>query len=105
MNTINDIDYMYNNLTNCYNYENNDNNNNNNEINNEINNVINKIFKIHNILSYKKNENKYNICVICLENNNINNNTILYCKHIFHKECIEKWFEHNKTCPICKRKN
>ena len=27
---------------------------------------------------------------------------ILNCKHDYHEECIKKWFERNKICPICK---
>ena len=25
-----------------------------------------------------------------------------YCKHFFHKECIDKAFEVNKNCPLCR---
>ena len=43
-------------------------------------------------------------CSICLENFNINNKCIKIpeCQHIFHKDCIYKWFDKNKTCPICR---
>ncbi|CAA3003001.1 E3 ubiquitin-protein ligase ATL41-like [Olea europaea var. sylvestris] len=28
--------------------------------------------------------------------------TLPNCKHTFHAECIDKWFESNSTCPICR---
>jgi hypothetical protein len=24
------------------------------------------------------------------------------CKHAFHRACLEKWLQENKTCPLCK---
>ena len=27
----------------------------------------------------------------------------LRCKHLFHTSCINRWFEVNFTCPLCKR--
>lgn len=27
---------------------------------------------------------------------------IKVCRHAFCKPCIDKWFEENKTCPLCK---
>ena len=44
------------------------------------------------------------MCSICfqpLETNNIVR-TISRCNHIFHRECIDQWFEDNITCPICR---
>ena len=41
------------------------------------------------------------ICAIC--QNIITKDTnilILPCKHFFHYDCIEKWFEKHNTCPI-----
>jgi len=31
---------------------------------------------------------------------------VLPCKgkHAFHTKCIDKWFENNDTCPICREK-
>ena len=26
---------------------------------------------------------------------------LLYCKHIFHKKCLDKWFKKKAVCPIC----
>jgi len=44
-------------------------------------------------------------CSICLEEYNTNDNIIILdCNHIFHRECISKWF-HNKdikNCPLCR---
>lgn len=42
-------------------------------------------------------------CMICLEN--IESNTIvrkLNCTHYFHYECVDRWFETNKSCPVCR---
>jgi hypothetical protein len=40
-------------------------------------------------------------CGICLENSNelIETN----CKHIFHLECLNKWFSHSENCPTCRK--
>ena len=42
-------------------------------------------------------------CCICL--NDIDKNSsiiVLSCNHIYHKNCITRWFNKNKTCPICR---
>jgi E3 ubiquitin-protein ligase BIG BROTHER-like protein len=42
-----------------------------------------------------------NSCVICMEDFNKNDEIReLDCKHIFHKNCIDKWFTEHKKCPI-----
>ena len=42
-------------------------------------------------------------CIICFnEINKEDDIIILPCKHFYHKECISKWFETSKTCPICR---
>ena len=49
--------------------------------------------------------NEITRCVICLEN--INNNSIVRrinkCNHLFHINCIDKWFENKITCPTCRQ--
>jgi hypothetical protein len=47
-----------------------------------------------------------NPCSICYENleKMSKSQIILSCGHEYHKECISKWFEHNKTCPYCRAK-
>ena len=42
-------------------------------------------------------------CMICLENYNSNEKvTALPCIHLFHTNCIKKWMEKKRECPICK---
>lgn len=43
-------------------------------------------------------------CIICLENliSKDKIRKINRCGHMFCSQCIEKWFEENKTCPLCK---
>ena len=57
--------------------------------------------------SWYKNLNfnlKYDNCIICLEKfNKYSNIQKLSCDHIFHKNCIYKWYETNDKCPICRK--
>lgn len=25
------------------------------------------------------------------------------CKHVFHKECLAKWFDNKPECPVCRK--
>ena len=45
--------------------------------------------------------NEKTTCSICLEENNNEMSTTL-CDHVFHTECINKWFETNRQCPLCR---
>ena len=48
-----------------------------------------------------KNFDKQTNCVICMEEFKENDEIReLDCKHIFHKNCIDKWFTEHKKCPI-----
>tara|TARA_B100001063_G_scaffold211705_1_gene210196 strand:+ start:435 stop:869 length:435 start_codon:yes stop_codon:yes gene_type:complete len=40
-------------------------------------------------------------CCICLDESEENIKTLL-CGHKYHKECIEKWFTKEETCPLCR---
>lgn len=42
-------------------------------------------------------------CSICLSSNNTNAYSTLDCGHIFHKSCIDEWFIHGDSCPICRQ--
>jgi hypothetical protein len=44
-------------------------------------------------------------CTICLDNIQQNNiiREINKCKHTFHIECSDKWFEDHITCPHCRQ--
>jgi len=62
--------------------------------------------------SLTKKENGPNYCLICFDEFDIKtqyspeiNTQCLVCKTIFHKQCINKWFLHNNTCPYCRSPN
>lgn len=41
------------------------------------------------------------VCLSSLEENEVARR-LPNCKHIFHAECIDKWFESHPNCPICR---
>ena len=56
--------------------------------------------------TYTLNETTTKTCAICLASMG---NTLLGemvtelpCKHVFHKQCLARWFKDNNTCPLCK---
>ena len=73
-----------------------ENNNKNNNINNNIfkkmGNIIKILFTKNFFYFYKKNSMV------------LNGELYMYtpCSHVFHSECLEKWFEFKKECPNCR---
>ena len=51
----------------------------------------------------KINDSSDDNCIICLDNFKLNDE-ILYlpCMHLYHKECIIKWFLKEDICPLCR---
>ena len=45
-----------------------------------------------------------NECAICLCEFRYHEKGVisLKCGHLFHKDCVAKWFEAHHTCPICR---
>ena len=41
-------------------------------------------------------------CSICLEQITEDTNFTTICNHNFHKNCLGKWCNTNKTCPSCR---
>ena len=41
-------------------------------------------------------------CSICLKDINNNDKFITDCNHIFHIECINKWYKISHRCPLCR---
>jgi hypothetical protein len=42
-------------------------------------------------------------CPVCFEDVQFSNRHMTTCHHVFHQECIRKWFETSDECPICRR--
>lgn len=50
----------------------------------------------------KKNHNVVECC-ICLETLSFRQHSrTLQCNHLFHKKCIDKWFDRDRRCPVCR---
>ena len=62
----------------------------------------------HSELTYLSDEEIPNdtVCYICFEGitNSIEDNRVvrLECNHIFHENCIRRWFQRSNTCPTCR---
>ncbi|KAL4462139.1 hypothetical protein ABPG72_010455 [Tetrahymena utriculariae] len=43
-------------------------------------------------------------CIICLDKLQTGQivSIITECQHYYHQECIDNWFQCNKTCPLCR---
>ncbi len=44
------------------------------------------------------------VCSICQENYRVGDQQrfLLYCAHFFHVRCVDRWFESNVRCPLCR---
>jgi hypothetical protein len=57
------------------------------------------------VIRYKNIPNKKEdkTCPICFDDYDDNSMVLkTECMHHFHEECLKKWIERNKTCPICR---
>ncbi|KAM3301906.1 E3 ubiquitin-protein ligase ATL41 [Capsicum chacoense] len=58
------------------------------------------------VFIFKKNDHENNSieCTVCLSvfEDGEKARTLPNCKHIFHAECIDMWFQTHSTCPICR---
>ena len=48
----------------------------------------------------QSNSTNSDICCICMDSVN-KQDRFMPCPHLFHRECIDKWLELNKRCPLC----
>jgi hypothetical protein len=73
---------------------------------NNLNNTKKHLLK-QKLIKYSKSINIDDECSICTYNlNNKKNIVFLECHHVFHIDCIFKWFNSNKnTCPNCRHKS
>ena len=57
-------------------------------------------------LSYRYNKEKPALeekCTICLSEYNANDEVRrLPCMHLFHIDCVDRWLQQNKRCPMCR---
>ncbi|KAF5178537.1 Ring-h2 finger protein atl57 [Thalictrum thalictroides] len=56
------------------------------------------------LVAYEKFEKEPFDCVVCLcefeERETVK--MIPHCRHVFHPECIDKWFSSHDSCPLCR---
>ena len=62
-------------------------------------------YDINCLYGYNGRPSKNKDCAICKNDDSKEECIMLkFCNHSFHQNCIDKWFEKNKTCPICRKK-
>ena len=54
---------------------------------------------------YVDNQNTCSICLNEFTGNDANMIIKLDCGHIFHTDCLLKWFKTSNLCPFCKQKS
>ena len=73
------------------------------ERNTQISGLINQL-DVLNLTGRRYSQNE--IWWICLENFGSDGSNMIQLpwagQHLFHKDCIVEWIQHNNTCPICK---
>lgn len=47
-------------------------------------------------------EEEDTLCCICSEGMDEEEEEGLTCLHSFHRSCIKTWFQHQRTCPLCR---
>jgi hypothetical protein len=49
-------------------------------------------------------EDEHEVCSVCQDEYTEGQaiRSITYCNHMFHKSCIDQWFEQNVHCPVCR---
>ncbi|CDW87640.1 zinc finger [Stylonychia lemnae] len=54
---------------------------------------------------WRTNSTKQNSCSVCFEEfaNNQKFKILPNCQHEYHSECINKWLEDEKRCPVCNK--
>jgi len=58
---------------------------------------------VSNMEKYMK-DNINNNCSICYQKfEKVDDMIVTKCKHIFHKDCLNIWFERKSKCPLCRR--
>ncbi len=45
-------------------------------------------------------------CAVCMDHNPDNEEEVktLRCGHKFHKECVDRWFQEDGSCPMCRNR-
>jgi len=76
------------------------------QISNDKTNILNTLMEDSVLIKSIEYENnlKNQACSICIENFNEDEDLVnLPCeRHVFHRVCIQKWFEKKKSCPVCR---
>ena len=42
-------------------------------------------------------------CSICFDEIKGTDKKKINCNHVFHEECIDKWFKRSHQCPLCRK--